>query len=101
MSAEAFFADLDAQVDPSKLAGIDNSFLFDVADEGQWLVEVRNGAVTVSDGAGRDADVTIEVSSAVFDRIASGEQNPATAYMTGKLKIKGDMSVALKLQKLF
>jgi putative sterol carrier protein len=101
MAAEAFFADLEAQVDPSKIAGIDNSYLFDVTDEGQWLVEVRNGAVTVSDGAGRDADVTIQVSSAVFDKIASGQQNPATAYMTGKLKITGDMNVALKLQKLF
>lgn len=101
MAAEAFFAELEAQVDPTKIAGIDNSYLFDVTDEGQWLVEVRNGAVTVSDGAGRDADVTIQVSSAVFDKIASGQQNPATAYMTGKLKITGDMNVALKLQKLF
>jgi putative sterol carrier protein len=31
----------------------------------------------------------------------SGEQNPTAAYMTGKLKVKGDMSAALKLQKLF
>jgi len=101
MAAETFFADLPAQIDSTKIAGIDNSYLFKVTDEGDWLVEVRNGAVTVSDGTGRDADVTIEVSSAVFDKIASGQQNPATAYMTGKLKISGDMSVALKLQKLF
>jgi len=101
VAAEEFFAGLEAQVDPSKITGIDNSYLFDVTDEGQWLVEVRDGAVTVSDGAGRDADVMIQVSSAVFDKIASGQQNPATAYMTGKLKITGDMNVALKLQKLF
>lgn len=101
MAAEAFFADLPAHVDPSRIAEIDNSYLFKVTDEGEWLVEVRNGVVTVSDGAGRTADVTIEVSSAVFDRIASGQQNPATAYMTGKLKVSGDMNVALKLQKLF
>jgi putative sterol carrier protein len=101
VSAATFFADLHTQVDPTKIVGVDNSYLFDVTDEGQWLVEVRNGEVTVSDGAGRDADVTIVVSSAVFEKIASGQQNPATAYMTGKLKISGDMSVALKLQKLF
>ena len=101
MSAAAFFAGLEARVDASKIGGIDNSYLFDVTDEGQWLVEVRNGSVNVSDGAGRDADVRIEVSSAVFDRIASGEQNPATAYMTGKLKIHGDIGAAMKLQKLF
>ena len=34
-------------------------------------------------------------------KIRKGEQNPTTAYMTGKLKIKGDMGAAMKLQKLF
>jgi len=37
----------------------------------------------------------------VFEKIVSGEQNATTAYMTGKLKIKGDMGAAMKLQKLF
>ena len=36
-----------------------------------------------------------------FEKIVAGEQNPTTAYMTGKLKIKGDMGAAMKLQKLF
>ena len=37
------------------------------------------------------------------ERVApvAGEQNPTTAYMTGKLKIKGDMGAAMKLQKIF
>ena len=51
-------------------------------------------------GAG-DADVTISSSAETFEKIRSGEQNPTTAYMTGKLKIKGDMGAAMKLQKLF
>ena len=101
MPAAAFFAELEAQVIPENIAGIDHSYLFDVTDEGKWLVEVRNSTVSVSDGEGRDADVTIEVSSAVFDKIASGQQNPATAYMTGKVKIHGDIAAAMKLQKLF
>jgi putative sterol carrier protein len=36
-----------------------------------------------------------------FERVVRGEQNPTTAYMSGKLKIKGDMGAAMKLQKLF
>ena len=48
-----------------------------------------------------DADVTIRTSPETFSAIASGEQNPTTAYMTGKLKVEGDMGAALKLQKLF
>ena len=46
-------------------------------------------------------EATISTSAETFDKIVAGEQNPTTAYMTGKLKIKGDMGAAMKLQKLF
>ncbi len=95
-----FFEGLEARADTSRIDGIDHSYLFDVEGEGQWLVEVRNGAVRVTEGAAK-ADVTISVSGETFSRIASGQQNPVTAYMTGKLKISGDTGAALKLQKLF
>ena len=48
-----------------------------------------------------EADVTIAATAETFEKIARGEQNPTTAYMAGKLKIKGDMGAAMKLQKLF
>jgi putative sterol carrier protein len=54
----------------------------------------------VTEGAG-DADCTFSASEENFQKIVAGEQNPTTAYMTGKLKIKGDMGAAMKLQKLF
>ena len=50
---------------------------------------------------GGEADATITASGETFDKIVAGEQNPTTAYMTGKLKIKGDLGAAMKLQKLF
>jgi putative sterol carrier protein len=45
--------------------------------------------------------VTISASQEIFEKIVAGEQNPTSAYMTGKLKLKGDMGAAMKLQKLF
>ena len=56
--------------------------------------------MSVTEGAGA-ADCTIRASEETLVKIASGEANPTTAYMTGKLKIDGDMGAALKLQKLF
>ena len=100
MPAADFFNSLSSRVDDSKIAGMNNSFLFDIEGEGQWLVKVADGAVTVDEGAG-DADATITTNGETFEKIVSGEQNPTTAYMTGKLKIKGDMGAAMKLQKLF
>ena len=100
MAAKEFFDSLPARADESKLAGMSNSYLFDIEGEGQWLVTVADGKLDVAEGGG-EADATISTSAETFDKIVAGDQNPTTAYMTGKLKIKGDMSAAMKLQKLF
>jgi putative sterol carrier protein len=100
VAAQDFFDSLESRADASKLAGMSNSYLFDIEGEGQWLVDVRDGAVTVTPGGG-EADATITTSGETFEKIVAGEQNPTTAYMTGKHKIKGDMGAAMKLQKIF
>jgi len=100
MTVQEFFDALPSRVDPAKTAGMSNSYVFDIADVGAWTVSVADGAVSVAEGA-HDADCTIAASEETLMKIASGEANPTTAYMTGKLKIKGDMGAALKLQKLF
>jgi putative sterol carrier protein len=77
-----------------------NSYLFDIEGAGQWLVQVSDGSIDVTEGGG-EADTTITTSEESFLAISRGELNPTSAYMTGKLKIKGDMGAAMKLQKLF
>jgi putative sterol carrier protein len=99
-TVQGFFASLPARADTSKTAGMTNSYLFDIDGVGRWKVDVDDGTVSVSEG-GADADVTISTSKETFEKIIAGEQNPTSAYMTGKLKVKGDMGAALKLQKLF
>jgi putative sterol carrier protein len=99
-TAREFFETLETRVDPGKTAGMNNSYVFDIDGAGTWKVDVTDGQVSVSEG-GNGADVTIRASEETFQAIASGEQNPTTAYMTGKLKVEGDMGAALKLQKLF
>ena len=100
MSAKDFFDTLQSRVDPAKTAGMNNSYLFDIDGAGKWKVDVQDGNVSVTQGA-EDADVTITTSEETFEKITSGEQNATSAYMTGKLKVKGDMGAAMKLQKLF
>ena len=100
MAAKDFFEGLESDVDASKVAGVNNSYLFDIEGAGQWLVSVNDGSVSVTEGGG-EADTTISTSEETMLKVVNGEQNPTTAYMTGKLKIKGDMGAAMKLQKLF
>jgi putative sterol carrier protein len=99
-TAREFFEGLEGRVDPSKTAGMTNSYVFEIDGAGTWKVDVDDGNVKVTEGGG-DADATISAAEATFEQIASGDMNPTTAYMTGKLKIKGDMGAAMKLQKLF
>jgi putative sterol carrier protein len=95
-----FFEGLPARADASKLTGMNNSYVFDIGGTGMWFVTVEDGAVSVREGDG-EADCRISTSEENFQKILSGEQNATSAYMTGKLKIKGDMGAAMKLQKLF
>src|SRR5438445_3777551 len=99
-SVHDFFANLESHADATKTAGMSNSYVFDIDGAGQWKVDVDDGKVTVSEGGG-DADATISTSQETFEKIVAGDLNPTSAYMTGKLKIKGDMGAAMKLQKLF
>ena len=100
MSAKEFFETLESRVDESKTGGMNNSYLFDIDGAGKWKVDVSDGKVSVTEG-GEEADTVITTSAETFEKMVSGEQNPTSAYMTGKLKVKGDMGAAMKLQKLF
>jgi len=99
-TVQEFFETLPSQADTSKTAGMNNSYVFDIEGAGQWTVKVEDGSVSVAEGV-QDADVTISASQEVFEKILAGEQNATSAYMTGKIKLKGDMGAAMKLQKLF
>jgi putative sterol carrier protein len=100
MDAREFFETLPSRIDRSRTAGVNKSYVFDIEGAGVWKVDVTDAGVEVTEGGG-DADVTIRASEETFRAIAEGEQNPTTAFMTGKLKVDGDMSAAMKLQKLF
>ena len=99
-TVQEFFEGLPSRVTPDRIEGMNNTYVFDIQGAGVWTVAIAGGAVSVSEGAS-EADTTFSTSEENFEKIVAGEQNPTTAYMTGKLKIKGDMGAAMKLQKLF
>jgi putative sterol carrier protein len=99
-TVQEFFEGLPSRVPAERVEGMNNTYVFDIEGAGQWTVAIADGAITVTEGVG-EADTTFSTSEENFEKIVAGEQNPTTAYMTGKLKIKGDMGAAMKLQKLF
>jgi putative sterol carrier protein len=98
--AREFFAELPEKVDPQRVAGIEHAYVFDVTGEGVWLVELHEGKLTVTESPDRDGDVRFTLSGETFDRITERKQNPMIAYMTGKVKVSGDIKAAADLQKI-
>lgn len=72
--------------------GFDGTAKFDIEDEGAIMVD-ENGARAGDE----EADVTLSASAETFQAILDGEENPTTAFMTGKLTVDGDMGQAMKL----
>jgi putative sterol carrier protein len=100
-SAREFFEGLQARAaDSSKAAGLTATYLFDIDGAGKWTVRVENGSVSVHEGE-QPAETTISATEDTFVKIVNGDQNATAAFMTGKLRVAGDMGKAMKLQQLF
>jgi putative sterol carrier protein len=67
---------------------------------GVWTVEVTKDKGAVQSGSTGTAKCIVTANSPDFMNIVSGKMNPQMAFMSGKLKIKGDMGLAMKLQKV-
>lgn len=94
---------MSANIDPSALGDLDASVVFDLSGEdgGQWTAVIANGAAEVNEGATDDATATIKMDAADFVSMSKGELNGMTAFMTGKIKVDGDLGTVMKLQSLF
>ncbi len=78
--------------------GFTNKVKFDFGSVGKLFIDGAAGKATNEDGA---ADATVSVSFDDFQKLAQGALDPTMAFMQGKLKVAGDMGVAMKLQSLF
>ena len=67
----------------------------DFGDDGTIMLDGVGNTVTESDGA---ADTTIKIAWADWQAMTDGQLDGMTAFMTGKLKVEGDMSNAMQLQ---
>ena len=100
-SAQQFFADLGSRPDSSGAANLTASYRFDIEGAGSWRVDVDDGVATVTDTGSQDpADCVIATDERTFLGVVNGEQNPMGAFMTGKIRVDGDMGLALRLKDL-
>jgi multifunctional beta-oxidation protein len=89
------------QVDQAK--GVNTSVQLNVtgSQAGQWNAVIKDGKVTVNKGVNPSAEISVTADTADILAVAEGKLDPAKALMTGKAKVKGDMTEVMKLLPLF
>src|SRR6267378_1949670 len=89
---------------PEKAGSTKATIVFDLSGEhaGKWWVKIHDGAAESGKGdPPEDANLTLQADAADWVKIMTGAMDGTSAFMPGKLKIKGDMGLAIQMQTLF
>jgi len=100
MTAELVFAEIDKAIkaDPSVASKIGGVYLFKIGDK-QYTLDLKSGS-GVKQGAVGTPDCTLTVAEPDFVALMTGKANGQNLFMQGKLKIAGNMGLAMKLDKI-
>ena len=100
---KGLFASIKPLLSDEVVKQINGSFLFELSgkDAGCWLLDLKNSPGTVAPAsADTESDVKMKMDSENMIAMFTGKLNSTTAFMTGKLKISGNMALAMKLEQL-
>jgi putative sterol carrier protein len=86
-----------------KAAGLNGVIQFKLTGEqgGDWVMAIQGQQCAVEEGTAPKPNLTITARAQDFMDIVSGKKDGVRAFMQGKLRLSGDMGLAMKLQPLF
>ncbi|HEY7650806.1 MAG TPA: SCP2 sterol-binding domain-containing protein [Methylomirabilota bacterium] len=86
-----------------KASGTNTVIQYDISGDGggTWHAVIKDGACTVKEGAGTNPSLTLQMAAQDWLDMVSGKQSGQMLFMSGKLKLKGDMGLAMKLGSMF
>jgi len=103
MTLKEIFEAMPGRFLPEKAGDLQAVIQFDLTGEGgaQYYATIGKGACAVAEGTTPNPTMTFSAAAADYISMINGQLNPMQAFMQGKIKVKGDMSLALKMQTLF
>lgn len=103
MSAAEIFNGIRAKAEgkAEQLSKLNASYQFNLTGEGGGTFHaVFLGSVDVGEGPAANPGCTVTMATSDFKDLVAGKLNPTMAFMSGKIKISGDMGLAMKLQSV-
>lgn len=103
MDSKVFLENLKRGYNPEKMKGVTATYQFYFKEEEEetgLYVVMEDGEASFYEGETTDPNTTVSMRWDDFKKVLSKDLNVTTAFLTGKIKIKGNMSLAMKLQGL-
>jgi putative sterol carrier protein len=99
---DAIFANLGENFDKSKAGDLDLTIAFDLSGDGggQWHAIIADGKLDTGKGSVENPSATLSMDADDFAAMSKGELNPMMAFMSGKIKVDGDLNSVMKFQSL-
>ncbi|HEX7003455.1 MAG TPA: SCP2 sterol-binding domain-containing protein [Trueperaceae bacterium] len=95
MTAKELLQRMPEALDPQAAAGTEATIQYEISEPTYQVL--RDGKLTVHDGHADNPDLTVITSDENLVKLFRGELNAMAAFMSGKLKVKGDMGLAQRL----
>lgn len=102
-SASEAFSQMAGSFDPAKAAGVNATIQMELTGDGGgvWAVDIADGTLEVVEGGVDAPTTTLTMSADDFVGLVNGQVNAMAAFMQGKIKLQGDMGLAMKFQSIF
>ncbi len=97
------FERMPGQFNAEKAGDMNAVILFDLSGDGggQWSVTIANGACDIVTGAADSPKATVRMDAGDYHDMITGKLNPMMAFMSGKVKVEGDLNTVMKFQSIF
>lgn len=92
---------MNSKFNADAAAGLDIIFQFNIEGEGEYNLTVKDSTCALAEGENDDANVTLIMNADTLKGIVTGETDGMQAFMSGQLRVEGDMMLATKLGELF